>query len=271
MRKRRKSTAELVAEVLTTRFVGAPVILIKLIELIPAAMLRLIDLFCEHHKHEMNGRLWIRNSVRRWSQVTGLTEAQIGHALRKLAEDKLIFRTSEHNPEPNDQTLWYSVDHEVLEETVNKTSPGLTSAEILAGRFIGAPAVLIELIGFAPAVMLRQIDLFSNYHKHEMDGRRWTYNSIRSWSETTGLTVKQVRYALEEKLAKHNLIFRADQYNKNPNNHTLWYSVNQEELERLVYEKYISIPPDPPTPTSHEKAEQNRALEAFRIGSGNIE
>jgi len=141
--------------------------------------------------------------------------------------------------------------------------------EALTGAFVGAPVILIEMLGMAPAVMLRQIKIFSECHDHEHDGHHWTYNSLKSWSRVTGISVDQVRYALD-KLANKSLILRTDKYNNKPYDHTLWYAVNREALRDMVNE-FVNIPPDPPRPSSHEKAEQNRALEDFRKGSGNVE
>jgi len=150
-----------------------------------------------------------------------------------------------------------------------KRSMDTIVVKALKGRYVGASVILIELIGVIPAIMLRQIEVFSEYHKNERDGHYWTYNSIKSWARATGFTPRQVQYALD-KLAKRNLIFRTDSYNSKPYDHTLWYTVNDEALIRLVRE-YINTPPQPPTISRHEVAEQDRVLEEFRKGSGNVE
>ena len=138
--------------------------------------------------------------------------------------------------------------------------------EVLTGNYISTPVILNKILGIVQAIMFRQIAVFS---KHERDGHLWVYNSLQSWSEVTGFKPHQVRYALD-KLADNNLIIRSDIYNKHPQDRTMWYRVNPGVLGVLI-KNYNNQIPEPIKPSSHEKAEMNRASDEFRIGAGNEE
>ena len=141
--------------------------------------------------------------------------------------------------------------------------------EVMAGDFIGAPILLIKVLGVNPALMFRQIAIFARYHKHEHDGHKWTFNSLPGWSEATGLTPSQVRTALN-KLTEMNVILRTSRYNKHGYDQTLWYAINTGALAVKVRE-YRNRPVRMYATSSHEKAEMNRAEEQIRIGAGNDE
>lgn len=139
--------------------------------------------------------------------------------------------------------------------------------EILADNVIGTTVTLNKMLGIVPAIMLNQIMFFIKYHKHIMDGHRWTYNSLQNWHEVTGFSIMTIRRALN-KLADLNLIIRTDEYNKLNYDHTMWYTINPEALGKM-YKQFINTPSAPDAPSSHELAEQKRACEAFRTGAGN--
>jgi len=68
--------------------------------------------------------------------------------------------------------------------------------------------------------------------KHFYDGRYWTYNSIKAYTELFPyLSPRQIEYALK-KLVDNNLIVKGC-YNKSPYDKTLWYSAN----DISIYEK----------------------------------
>lgn len=62
---------------------------------------------------------------------------------------------------------------------------------------------------------------------HFHDGRTWTYNSVKAFSELFPyLSIKQVRRALQHLIDVSVLI--SSNYNKTPTNHTLWYAFMDE-------------------------------------------
>lgn len=75
---------------------------------------------------------------------------------------------------------------------------------------------------------------YNKAHRQNLrDGRYWTFNSMRAWSELLpGFTEKQIRFSLE-KLEKAGLIVTGS-FNKQPYDRTKWYSVNP-----VPYEEYL--------------------------------
>ncbi|MBS3937834.1 MAG: hypothetical protein KGZ50_04585 [Peptococcaceae bacterium] len=96
---------------------------------------------------------------------------------------------------------------------------------------------LANLLGLNEAIVLQQIHYWLEINrkagKHFHEGRHWTYNSIRNWHEENFEfwsfdTVKRTFAKLESA----GLLLSGN-FNKEPMDKTKWYSINEEELERL--------------------------------------
>jgi len=96
---------------------------------------------------------------------------------------------------------------------------------------------LAKRIGLNEAIVLQQIhywlEVNRKTHKNFIDGRYWTYNSMRNWHENdfsfwSFNTVQRTFSSLEKKgfLVTGN-------YNKQSFDHTKWYSIDYETLEPL--------------------------------------
>lgn len=92
---------------------------------------------------------------------------------------------------------------------------------------------LAEKIGLNEAIILQQMHYWLNSSKHEYDGKRWIYNSYSNWQKQfpfwSERTIKRTFSSLE----KQKLLFVGN-YNKAGFDRTKWYSVNYEELDKLV-------------------------------------
>jgi hypothetical protein len=63
--------------------------------------------------------------------------------------------------------------------------------------------------------------------KHLYEGRTWTYNSVKAWSELFPyLTKKQVRTALD--LLRDKGVIMTGNFNEKTNDNTLWYAFADE-------------------------------------------
>jgi hypothetical protein len=88
-----------------------------------------------------------------------------------------------------------------------------------------------QLYGMPEAVLITNFQHWITKNRangtHFHDGRTWTYNSVKAFSELFPyLSIKQIRRALAHLIEKSVLI--AGNYNKTPTNHTLWYAFVDE-------------------------------------------
>lgn len=87
-------------------------------------------------------------------------------------------------------------------------------------------------IGLNEAVVLQQIHYWMASSKHLHDNRRWVYNSVPSWQKQfpfwSESTVKRALLSLE----KQGMVVSGN-YNRDPRDHSKWYSINYEALNAL--------------------------------------
>ncbi|BCQ40925.1 hypothetical protein ERHA54_35280 [Erwinia rhapontici] len=87
-------------------------------------------------------------------------------------------------------------------------------------------------IGMNEAVILQQIHYWMASSQHQHDGRRWVYNSVPSWQKQfpfwSESTVKRALLSLE----KQGMVVSGN-YNRDPRDHSKWYSINYEALIAL--------------------------------------
>lgn len=87
-------------------------------------------------------------------------------------------------------------------------------------------------IGLNEAVVLQQIHYWMASSQHVHDGRRWVYNSVPSWQKQfpfwSESTVKRALLSLE----KQGMVISGN-YNRDPRDHSKWYSINYEALAAL--------------------------------------
>lgn len=98
--------------------------------------------------------------------------------------------------------------------------------------------------GIAEAVILKHVYFWVKRNalneKNCFDGRCWTYNSIKAFAELFPyLTERQVRYTLA-KLKDNGLILVAN-YNDDPRNRTLWYTLTDEGM--ALFEQNVQVAP----------------------------
>jgi hypothetical protein len=91
---------------------------------------------------------------------------------------------------------------------------------------------LAVAVGLNEAIILQQIHYWLRTSPHERDGKLWVYNSITEWNEQfpwwSPATIKRAL----NKLRQTGIVETAE-YNKDPRDKTLWYTINYEELGKL--------------------------------------
>ena len=96
--------------------------------------------------------------------------------------------------------------------------------------------MIAQKLGVNEAIIIRNIQFWIDKNKannkHYYDGRYWTYNSISAFCKIFPFwTRDQIRYILKKLTEKEILI--SGNFNKNPYDKTLWYSLNDEKLAEL--------------------------------------
>ncbi|MDW4215552.1 DnaD domain protein [Staphylococcus saprophyticus] len=89
---------------------------------------------------------------------------------------------------------------------------------------------LAERIGLNEAIILQQMHYWLNQSKHSHEGKKWIYNSYKSWEEQfpfwSNVTVRRTISSLE----KQDLLYTGN-FNKAGFDKTKWYSINYLTLE----------------------------------------
>ena len=89
---------------------------------------------------------------------------------------------------------------------------------------------LAKKIGLNEAIILQQINYWLIDSKKEIDGRKWTYNSIKAWNEQfPWLNEKTIRRCLKRLTSMGILIL--GNYNSHAYDRTIWYSIDLDKLE----------------------------------------
>lgn len=105
---------------------------------------------------------------------------------------------------------------------------------------IFANRTLAKKLGLNAAIFLQQINYWIQINKKKginfVEGRYWTYNSIRAWHENNFdfvslETVKRTFKRLEDE--GYLIVGR---FNKNYRDNTKWYAINEEKIEALFAE-----------------------------------
>ena len=109
---------------------------------------------------------------------------------------------------------------------------------------------LATKIGLNEAMFLQQLHYWVDRSNHEMDGRKWIYNTIEDWCKQFPFWSRRTLVRIISNLEKQLLIL-AGNYNAKGFDRTKWYTVNYERLAELEQES------TPPSPTSGGKHTDN--------------
>lgn len=95
------------------------------------------------------------------------------------------------------------------------------------------PSLAVALKNINEAIMLQQIQYWLQKSKNEYKGRKWIYNTISEWHEQfPWLTDRSIK-ARFDSLRKKGIIITAN-LNKNSFDHTNWYSIDYDALDKLL-------------------------------------
>jgi DNA-binding Lrp family transcriptional regulator/DNA-binding PadR family transcriptional regulator len=96
-----------------------------------------------------------------------------------------------------------------------------------------------EAVGLTEAIILNQIDYWLEKNKESgkniYDGLCWVFNTYDNWKKSNfSFLSESTIYRAIKKLEKAKLIFTTSKYNKKRYDKTKWYSINYEEVEKLL-------------------------------------
>lgn len=128
-----------------------------------------------------------------------------------------------------------------------------------------------EKFGIVEATLLANIRYWIEHNRangnNYYDGRYWTYNSINSWTKLFPyLTAKQIRKALQNLIEADILV--TGNYNYHAYDRTLWYSINDPEVNSicptgkmdLPYEENGFAPQGEPIPDINTNIKHNNIM-----------
>lgn len=89
-----------------------------------AIIIQQIDDWCKYNKNNnknyKDGYYWTYNSIKKWNEILPfISESTIKRILKKL-KDKKIIVTGNYNKKKYDNTIWYRIDHDILDDISNK-------------------------------------------------------------------------------------------------------------------------------------------------------
>ena len=97
------------------------------------------------------------------------------------------------------------------------------------------PSLAVAL-GLNEAIVLQQVHYLLQISKHVIEGRKWVYNSYPNWCLIfpflSERTIKRTIYALEEQG-----ILLSDCFNKLKLDKTKWYSIDYDQLDKIIAAK----------------------------------
>ena len=96
--------------------------LAKAIGLNEAIVLQQVHYWLNSSKHTKDGRKWIYNSMNEWNKQFPFWEVKTVSRTFKSLESKGILLTGNFNDKKFDKTIWYSIDYEMLEETIKQSA-----------------------------------------------------------------------------------------------------------------------------------------------------
>lgn len=113
------------------------------------------------------------------------------------------------------------------------------------------PSLAVAL-GLNEAIVLQQVHYLLQISKHVIEGRKWVYNSYPNWCLIfpfmSERTIKRTIYALEEQG-----ILLSDCFNKLKLDKTKWYSIDYDQLDKVIAAKESLINSKTSSPAAEEE------------------
>lgn len=103
---------------------------------------------------------------------------------------------------------------------------------IINERPLLIPPTLAKKIGLNEAIVLQQIHFWLNISEHEIDGRKWIYNTYEDWQKQFPFWSKPTIVRVFSRLEGKGLVISSN-YNKISVDRTKWYTIDYDALEEV--------------------------------------
>lgn len=92
---------------------------------------------------------------------------------------------------------------------------------------------LATAIGLNESIFLQQLHYWLQRSKHEIDGRKWVYNTFDKWQEQFPFWGYNTIRRIVEKLKKSGIILTGN-FNSSKIDNTTWYTIDYEKVDELT-------------------------------------
>jgi hypothetical protein len=188
------------------------------------------------HRNFKDGRYWTYNSIRKWHEefFDFWCSDTVKRTFARLVKKGYLI-TASYNRKSFDQTKWYTINYETIENLTSSDS--LLSSMLFNEHPILLSRCLARKIGLNESIVVQQVHYWLEINRkigrNFVDGKFWTYNSYKGWQENNfGFwSVETVKRAILSTESSKLLI--SGNYNDHPMDSTKWYTINYEVFESL--------------------------------------
>ena len=125
---------------------------------------------------------------------------------------------------------------------------------------------LATTIGLNESIFLQQLHYWLISSKHEKDGRKWVYNTLKQWGLQFPFWSERTIARITSSLTKQGLLLIGN-YNRRGGDQTKWYSIDYDAVEKLT--DVIKGPPDDSASGSNPDSERDTNEQLNNDDSGN--
>lgn len=122
---------------------------------------------------------------------------------------------------------------------------------------------LATAIGLNESIFLQQLHYWLNSSKHERDGRKWVYNTVKQWTLQFPFWSERTVARITTSLTKQGLLIIGN-YNRRGGDQTKWYAIDYAAVEKLM--QCTTGPPKNPDNGSTAPPKENGSVS----GNGNM-
>lgn len=122
---------------------------------------------------------------------------------------------------------------------------------------------LATAVGLNESIFLQQLHYWLNSSKHERDGRKWVYNTVKQWTLQFPFWSERTVARITTSLTKQGLLIIGN-YNRRGGDQTKWYAIDYAAVEKLM--QCTTGPPDDPDKGSNAPPKKNGSIR----GNGNL-
>lgn len=94
---------------------------------------------------------------------------------------------------------------------------------------------LAKAIGLNESIFLQQLQYWLAGSQHEIDGRKWIYNTAEEWAKQFPFWSEPTVRRIIVNLRERGLILTRNDLNRQKMDRTLWFAIDYEALDNIVF------------------------------------